>query len=617
MSLRILRVVTITSLLLGLASVFLPLAIAAQNTAPARLDDPDLQQLYPIAQKVQVMGELCLQQAPDHAAGVSAALATWNTRHARPQLDSLINATARRRAAIGRSLIRSMGATLFGGDIRAACSNFAAHIGTAEHDLGVSNPDALRSARRKLGAPAYVETPSTVAATSGPVLTPPPADVNQPIQTVPPPVTRATGTTGATGATGATGTTGTTGTTATSSTARAAGSLADVPSPPGWARSQMNDGSLSFTISPNDTGYATIVVALPQPFSGQSVENALRGWLRSQLASRLDLSLKNTVSLGRTVRGQLAAWADETPDFHNSSNGLRLAAVAVARRDNTFIPVMMLTKDDAHQYNRVNQFRAWFSGIALPGDTGPRWTPLAPPPQPRGTAMLQGLWFGTQLRPQLNIYGGMDVIAARTYIAMYRNGFAYRELPGGGRVDEGNAAELCSEDPTDCGTYRVEPTRIVFDWNTTLGLVETDTAALELPRKEPPGFEFDGVPLYRISPVALTRLDGEFTSIDGTSSGPNGSISLARSITFHATGRYEATRAVGFTSTPGASTGTETGSVVGYNPNIGPNRGTYEIVGYTLTMRPENGPVRRSTIIFFDDERPVTSVLIDDNYYKK
>lgn len=356
------------------------------------------------------------------------------------------------------------------------------------------------------------------------------------------------------------------------------------------------------------------MVAQPRPLAGQSVENALRGWLTAQLASRLELSLKNTVYPGRTVRGQFASWADETPDFHNSRDGLRVVAVAVARRDNTFIPVMMFTRDDAHQYNRVDQFRAWFSGIALPGDTGPRWSPLAPPSP---LVAMQGLWFGTQLQPQLNIYGGMDMIAARTYIAMYRNGFAYRELPDGGRVDEGNAQMLCSKDPTDCGTYRVEPTRIVFDWNTQLGLVETDTAALELPRKEPFGFEFDGVPLYRITPVALTRLNGEFTSIDGTSSGPNGSIALIKSITFHPDGRYEATRAVGFTSTPGASTGTETGSVVGSNPNIGPNRGTYEIVGYTLTMRPENGPVRRSTIIFFDDERPVTSVLIDDNYYKK
>ena len=184
-------------------------------------------------------------------------------------------------------------------------------------------------------------------------------------------------------------------------------------------------------------------------------------------------------------------------------------------------------------------------------------------------------------------------------------------------MDEGNAAELCVKDQTDCGTYRVEQGRILFDWKTELGLVETDTATIELPRTDPIAFEFDGMTLSRISPVASTRLTGEFTSIDGTSSGPNGSISLAKSITFYPDGRYEATRAVGFTSTPGASTGSETGSVVGYNPNIGPNRGIYEIVGYTLTMRPENGPVRRSTIIFFDDQRPVTSVLIDDSYYKK
>lgn len=138
-----------------------------------------------------------------------------------------------------------------------------------------------------------------------------------------------------------------------------------------------------------------------------------------------------------------------------------------------------------------------------------------------------------------------------------------------------------------------------------------------MPRTDPPGFSYDGVSMYRVKPVTSTRLDGEFTSIDGSSSGPNGSIMLSRSINFRADGTYEATRAVGFTSTPGASTGTDQGSVVGYNPNLGPNRGTCEISGYTLTLRPIGGPVRLATIIFFDDDRPVTSVLIDDDYYKK
>ena len=602
------------NLRLCLATVLLPLIAGAQNTAPARLDDPDIKELFPLAQKVQVMGEICLQQATEYADGVNAALAAWNSKHARPQLDSLINATARRRAALGRNLLRAMGATLFGGDVRAVCSNFAAHLGTAEHDLGVSNPAALQAARRKLGAPAYVAAPVAVASegastgaqpqtgTANTTTTPSPAALPAP----PPNGTESPTANG-----------GTTQSAVARPPTAVPLSIADIPSPAGWARSQLSNGSLAFSVSKNDTGAANIVVAPPQPLAGLSVENALRVWLRAQLASRLKLSLENTVEVGRTVHGQVAAWADETPDFHNSRDGLRVVAVAVARRDNTFIPVLMFTKDDSHQYNRVDQFRAWFSDFALPGDVGTLWSPLAPPAPPRAATVLQGLWFGTQLRPQINIYGGMDMIAARTYIAMYRNGFAYRELPEGGRVDEGTAAALCRDDPTDCGTYRVEPTRIIFDWNTKLGLVETDTAVVEQPRKDPLAFEFDGVPLSRISPVAMTRLTGEFTSIDGSSSGPNGSISVARSITFHPDGRYEATRAVGFTSTPGASTGTETGSVVGYNPNIGPNRGTYEILGYTLTMRPENGPVRRSTIVFFDDDRPVTSVLIDDNYYKR
>ena len=62
-------------------------------------------------------------------------------------------------------------------------------------------------------------------------------------------------------------------------------------------------------------------------------------------------------------------------------------------------------------------------------------------------------------------------------------------------------------------------TRIVFEWSAKPGLVESDTAKIDVPRKDPLGFERDGTSMYRVQPVTSTRLDGEFTSIDGTSSG--------------------------------------------------------------------------------------------------
>ena len=576
-----------------------------------------------------------MQELPAQSAGVPAALADWNARHARPQLDSVIERTSRRRAALGRSFIRSMGASLFGGDPAGACANFAAHIGTAENDLGVSNPSALQNARRKLGAPAVVThiaaAPPTQTAGAGSAATVPPPLDSAPATRVPVAGKSVSATPVSDGKAAPsartpaelmrerirTGTPTPAGTAATPATAipelRAVGSIAELPPPTGWTRKSMPDGSSAFAVSKPDSGSATIVIARPQSLNGLSIDNALRGWLRAQLASRLDLSLKNTLYVGRTVHGQPAAWVDESPDFHNSRDGLRILGIAVANRDNTFTPVLMMTKDDADQYHYADDFGAWFGRITLPGDTGPRWSPLAPAtPGP-----LHGLWFGTQMRMQLNLYGGTDLIAARNYVALYRNGFAYRELPDGGRVDNLDAVNLCAKNPRDCGTYRVEPTRVVFNWFTKLGLVESDTAKIDMPRSEPPAFDYDGMTMSRLEPVASTRLNGEFTSIDGTSSGPNGSIMVSRSINFHADGTYEATRAVGFTSTPGASGGTNEGSVVGYNPNVGPNRGTYDISGYTLTMRPVGGPVRTATIIFFDNQNPVTSVLIDDNYYRK
>jgi hypothetical protein len=120
--------------------------IAAQSSPSLSVNDPDIKLLFPLAQKVQVMAELCVKELPAQSQGVPAALAAWNERHARPQLDSLIERTMKRRAAMGRGIIRMMGAQLFNGDPAGACSNFAAHISSAENDLSVSDPTALRNA---------------------------------------------------------------------------------------------------------------------------------------------------------------------------------------------------------------------------------------------------------------------------------------------------------------------------------------------------------------------------------------------------------------------------------------------------------------------------------------
>jgi hypothetical protein len=366
-----------------------------------------------------------------------------------------------------------------------------------------------------------------------------------------------------------------------------------------------------FTVAKGDTGNATIAISTPLPLNGRTVDVALKAWLLAQVSRTLEMRPELTVDVGRTVRGQRAVWIDETPDFHNSRDGMRVVAIGVPYGSNSFTPVLLITADDQYQYFRVKQFGAWFARTSLPGDTGPRWSPLTPTrPGP-----FHGLWFGTQLQNRINLYGGMDLIAQRTYIVMYRNGFAYQQLPDAGQIDKLNAQQLCAEDLSDCGTYRVEPSRIIFDWYNQFGLVTSDTSDFDVPREDPVGFSFGGTRLEKVAPVAAERLSGEFTSIEGTSSGPNGSLARSRSITFFADGRYEATRSVGFTSTPGGIGG-DGGGVVGY-VNGGPNSGTYDIRGYTLTMRPSQGPVRTSTIIFFDAERPVKSLLIDDEYYRK
>jgi hypothetical protein len=659
--------------------------IAAQSSPSLSVNDPDIKLLFPLAQKVQVMAELCVKELPAQSQGVPAALAAWNERHARPQLDSLIERTMKRRAAMGRGIIRMMGAQLFNGDPAGACSNFAAHISSAENDLSVSDPTALRNARQKLGvsnvnfaaapdAPARsfrvadAQTPSPPIVSEPPVTSNVPAPdsgfmapaadtaaVAAPVATTPPArgargTRTARGTRG--GATPAGAATPASNVPSTSSdpaavatgamseatqTAAATSpggngraprlpanagvsdgarvsSLAEIVGPAGWQKAMQADGGVAFTVAKNDTGFATLIIYPDRPLAAASIDSALQRWLVAQLRGKLDMQDEfkyGGPDIARTMRGQIAAYDNITPDFPDSRDGMSVSAVAIARANGMFTPVMMITKDDQYQYYRQKEFGRWFATATLPGDVGSRWS-LQGSARP---GPLQGLWFGSSLSNQLNLYGGMDLIANRHYATFYRNGIVYSELPDGGQIDNMDLDRVCAKDPTDCGTYYVQGKKLITQFPTQLGLIETDTSEIENAADPTTSMTFDGQNLTRVAPVPSMRLNGEFTSIEGSSSGPNGSLTRVRSINFLPDGRYESTGSVGFTSTPGGLS-SDNGSVVGYVPGS-EKTGTYTIAGYTLTLRPNSGPLRYATIIFFDDERPVKSVLIDDEYYKR
>jgi hypothetical protein len=677
------------------------------QSARVTLDDPDIKLLYPLAQQVQVMAEVCQRDLPAQSAGVPAALALWNDRHGRVQLDSLINAIARRRAAMGRTMMRMSGTALLGADPAAACGNFGSFVSTAQFDLGVANPTALRDARRKLGVPerttvAASPTVTTISPTasgaSGSVSppdvaagvpTPPIATPVHDANLEPPPVDIVAAGSSASTATPArrgTSTTrparsrspsSTTGTTASQppaqpaspapSTAAAAigeppeveissgppttrgaergsasqpsrspstttsgaesrmptppvaeerrvATLAEVAGPPGWQRQLLSDGSISFRNPPTDSGPVTLFIYPDQPRGNQPIDTALKRWLVAKLSPQLDMADEfkyGGVHTAFTTRGQLAAYADIDPDFPNSRDGMSVLSVAIARGNGVFTPMILISRDDHFQYDHKKTFATWFATATLPGDAGVRWS-LRSSARP---GPLRGLWMGTSLTNQLNLYGGLDLIANRHYATFFQNGIVYSELPDGGQIDNLDLAQVCSKNPTDCGTYRLEGNRLISQFPNSVGLINTDTSELEDPRDLKSGMTFDGQSLFKVAPVAAMRLNGEYTSIDGSSSGPNGSLTLVRSIAFAPDGRYESTGSVGFLSTPGGLS-SDNGTVAGYIPGS-EKRGTYTIEGYTLTLKPDVGPVRFATIVFFDDERPVKSVLIDDQYYKR
>jgi hypothetical protein len=209
----------------------------------------------------------------------------------------------------------------------------------------------------------------------------------------------------------------------------------------------------------------------------------------------------------------------------------------------------------------------------------------------------------------------MDLISQRDYATFYRNGIVYDGLPRGGQIDNMDLNSTCAQDPTDCGTYYIEGTKLITQFPNNAGLLENDTTSVRSPLGEAPGLSVRRHSLSKLTPVTAVRLDGAYTSLAGSTSGPSGSFARSQTIVFFPDGRYESNKSIGFTATPGGIN-SDNGGVVGYT-NSGPNQGTYTIQGYTLTLRPSAGPVRTATILFFDDERPVKSVLIDDEFFKR
>ena len=682
------------------AALLHPAVLTSQAPAPT-LKDPDIAKVYGLALKVQVMADVCINQFAAQSAGVPAAAAAWNTKHARDQLDTLIAHTSggSRNASMARGIMRFIGPKILGPNPAEACSAFDALLATAENDVGVSDPTALRNARRKLGATELTElanaTPAAGPVTSfrrpvSDVVTPPAGadslavldaitqaataaqagvDSAAPTRTPSVPSRGARAPRRGSAAGRGSGRAPSTATVASNRDAVPSGSvqgnagiatdtlpnpprepttrgpdaapptippavraprqaaatastgesprvtsLAEVQGPAGWQKQLMNDGSVSFVIAKNDTGFATVIVSPDQPTGGAPIDTVVRNWLRANLGAKLDLEGQfkyGHIYRGITTFNQNVAYADLTPEFRNGDKGMRLVAIAIPRANGMFTPVLMVTKDDQYQYYRAIEFGRWFGKVALPGDTGTRWslqTSARPGP-------LQGLWLGSRIANHFNIYGGMDLIVERSYGAFFALGLSPPSSRLAGQVDNMDLNGICVKDPTDCGTYRLEGTRLITLFPTRLGLLDADTAEVKFAQTDSTFFNLRGFPMGKLKPVRGVRLSGEFTSIEGSAVGPNGSFMRSRTITFHPDGRYESQIAVGFTSTPGGIN-SDNGSVVGTSTS-GPNQGTYTIDGFTLTMRPSQGPVRYATLIIFDDDRPIKAVLIDDEYYKQ
>jgi hypothetical protein len=383
--------------------------------------------------------------------------------------------------------------------------------------------------------------------------------------------------------------------------------------PPGWSRRDDASGVIEFDSPPRDSGQARIIIEPPRALGGRRIGDALKAWLTEGIGRRLELSFRHGVATGHTVHGQPAAWHDAQVRYRNTRDEARIVAIAIAHSDDTFSPVLFLAREEGSHYAQARLFGSWLVSAPLRGETsGVAWSPLAPPaPGP-----LAGLWMGSTSRNAINAFGGFDLVVDRYYVTLARTGFAYRDLPGEGMIDAPDAARLCAgAKRADCGAYRVQRDTLIVDWMTAFGLVETERTALEQPRDPDPLFYHDGAQMFRVDPVPAMTLNGEYTALNATV-GPRGSVASTRSIRFYSDGRYESSSFAGVTA--GGTESDPTPTIVASSQSRTPQRGTYEIRGYTLVLRPERGAVRRATLVILQPEkRPIAAIMIDDVDYRR
>jgi hypothetical protein len=221
---------------------------------------------------------------------------------------------------------------------------------------------------------------------------------------------------------------------------------------------------------------------------------------------------------------------------------------------------------------------------------------------PATTVILQGLYFGSELRNQLNFATNTyDYRTINYYYLFSPDGRVYYRLPPTEWLEQFDANVIASQDPSNLGYYSISGNEITFSFPEnepySRAFAQTDESLF-----------FGNVRLDPVKPLPSSfTLDGSyyhqsFTNISTPggvdAGGIEGGVSGQSTITFYPDERFDSSSFVGSASTGTAANATSSETQSG--------SGTYSFENYTLILSYEDGS-QQTVSFFLDPQEEVSS----------
>jgi hypothetical protein len=221
---------------------------------------------------------------------------------------------------------------------------------------------------------------------------------------------------------------------------------------------------------------------------------------------------------------------------------------------------------------------------------------------PATTVMLQGLYYGSELRNQLNFATNAYEFRTINYYYLFSpDGRVYYGLPTAEWIENFDANAMADQDPSNLGFYSISGGEITFSFpdaepytrafsqsgeNLFLGNVRLDPI-----KPLPSGFTLNGSYYYQ----SFTNIS---TPGDVDAGGIEGSVSGQSTITFYPDGRFDSSSFVGSSSTGMTTNATSSETQSG--------SGTYSFENYKLILSYEDG-TQQIVSFFVNPQEAVSS----------